>query len=103
MAPAASWRRVALVALALLVFALAFQGSRALYSPDEGRYTAVALEMLRSGDWVHPHLHPEVPHYTKPPLTYWALATSLDVFGTNTWAARLPYALAFVAAVLMHK
>jgi 4-amino-4-deoxy-L-arabinose transferase len=101
MAPAASWRRVALAVLALLVFVLAFQGSRALYAPDEGRYTAVALEMLRSGDWVHPHLHPEVPHYTKPPLTYWVLAASLDAFGINTWAARLPYALAFVATVLM--
>lgn len=101
MAPAAPWRRIALAVLALLVFALAFQGSRPLYSPDEGRYTAVALEMLRSGDWVHPHLHPEVPHYTKPPLTYWILAASLGAFGTNTWAARLPYALALVAAVLM--
>jgi hypothetical protein len=87
-------RGAALGALALLlVFALAFLGSRGLYSPDEGRYTGVALEMLRLGDWLHPHLHPEQPHYTKPPLTYWAIASSVGVLGENEWAARLPIAL----------
>ena len=86
---------------ALLLFALAFQGSRALFAPDEGRYTAVALEMLSSGDWIHPRLHQEVPHYTKPPLTYWMLATALNLGGSNEWAARAPNALLFSASVWM--
>jgi 4-amino-4-deoxy-L-arabinose transferase len=84
-----------------LVCALAFQGTRGLYSPDEGRYTDVALAMLDSGDWVHPMLHHEVPHWSKPPLTYWAIATSLRVFGRNEFAARLPSALAFALTVLL--
>jgi 4-amino-4-deoxy-L-arabinose transferase-like glycosyltransferase len=91
-------RSTFLVAL-LLVYALAFQGARGLYSPDEGRYTDVALEMVGSGDWIHPRLHPEVPHYTKPPLTYWVLATAFVVAGSNEWAARLPNSLAFCLTV----
>lgn len=81
--------------LAVFLFALLFQGSRPLLDPDEGRYTAVALEMLRSGDFLHPALGPEHPHLTKPALTYWIIAGSIAVFGQNEWAARLPYALAF--------
>ncbi|RME35454.1 MAG: glycosyltransferase family 39 protein, partial [Gammaproteobacteria bacterium] len=93
-------RRWPLLAL-LLLLAFAFQGLRGLWDPDEGRYTAVALEMLDSGDWLHPRLHPELPHYTKPPLTYWALAASLGLFGRHEWAARLPNAIAFFCTALL--
>jgi 4-amino-4-deoxy-L-arabinose transferase-like glycosyltransferase len=86
---------------ALLLFVLAFQGSRPLFAPDEGRYTAVALEMISSGDWIHPRLHQEVPHYSKPPLTYWMLASALRLGGNNEWAARVPNALLFTTSVLM--
>ena len=53
-----------LLVLAVLVYAIAFQGTRGLYSPDEGRYTNVALNMLDSGDWLRPMLHPEVEHWS---------------------------------------
>lgn len=98
-------RRVAALAVAaclgLLLLALAGQGARGLWSPDEGRYVDVALQMLDSGDFVHPRLHHEVAHFTKPPLTYWALAASLGGFGRSEWAARLPSALAWLSAVLL--
>ncbi len=81
---------------ALIVYGFAFLGSRGLWDPDEGRYSAVALQMLRSGDWIHPHLHPEHPHYTKPPLTYWAIAAAVRVLGHSEWAVRTPGALAFL-------
>src|SRR5258706_6192894 len=93
------WRLLALALL--LLFAFAFQGTRGLWSPDEGRYTQVALEMLGSGDFIHPRLHSEHPHYSKPPLTYWAIAASIDTLGHNEWAVRLPHALAFVLTVLL--
>src|SRR5688572_28564821 len=64
---------LALVALALLL-GLAFQGTRGLRDPDEGRYTNVALQVLRSGDWVSLHRHSDSLHFTKPPLTYWTQA-----------------------------
>jgi 4-amino-4-deoxy-L-arabinose transferase len=81
----------------LVVLATAFQGSRPLYETDEGRYTDVALNMLDSHDWLVPRLDSEHPIFTKPPLTYWALAASFSALGRNEWAARLPNAIAFVA------
>lgn len=102
MRPLGTFRRDHLLAAVLATFALAlaFQGSRGLWEPDEGRYTIVALEMLRTGDFLHPALNHETPHYTKPPLTYWAIAGSVALFGRNEWAVRLPYALAFAFAIL---
>ncbi|RDI97486.1 glycosyltransferase family 39 protein [Dyella solisilvae] len=79
-----------------LVIAFAFQGSRGLWSPDEGRYVGVALQMISSGNYLAPGFSPTQLNFSKPPLTYWTIAASLQVFGHNTWAARGPYALAFV-------
>jgi 4-amino-4-deoxy-L-arabinose transferase-like glycosyltransferase len=90
------WPTWWLAAVALAAMALAFQGTRALWEPDEGRYTAVALQMLDSGDWLTPRLNDAQLHVTKPPLSYWAIAASLGVFGQSAWAARVPNALAFV-------
>ena len=82
-----------------LVLALGFLGSRGIWDPDEGRYTNVALNMLDNGDWLNPRRNDEVGHWTKPPLTYWAIASSVAVFGSNPWAARLPAALAYLLCV----
>lgn len=87
---------LAAAALACLV-AFGFQGTRGLYASTEGRYAEVAREMLASGNYLEPTLGGS-PHWTKPPLTYAAIAASMRVFGVNTWAARLPGALAFIAA-----
>jgi 4-amino-4-deoxy-L-arabinose transferase-like glycosyltransferase len=82
-----------------ILLAFAFLGSRGIWDPDEGRYTNVALNMLESGDWVHPMRNDYVGHWTKPPLTYWAIAASIGAFGSNPWAARLPCALSYFACV----
>jgi len=95
------WSRRLLALLALFLFAMSFQGSRGLWDPDEGRYTNVALEMLHANDFMRPMLHPEHPHYTKPPLTYWTIGLSARLLGQNEWAVRFPYALAFIATVLL--
>ena len=85
-----------LIVLGVLVYALAFQGERGLWRPDESRYTAVAMEMLHLGNWLVPHLHWEHPHWTKPPLTYWAIASTVSLFGRSEFTARLPSALSFL-------
>lgn len=87
----ARWLAPTLIA----VCAFACIGMRSLWEPDEGRYTAAALEMLRTGDWIHPQLNHELSHYTKPPITYWLIASSIALFGENETAARLPHAVAF--------
>ena len=90
-----------LIILGLLGYCFAFQGARGLWEPDEGRYTAVAMEMLRDGNWLQPSLHPEQPHWTKPPLTYWAIAASIAGLGRNEFAARFPSSLAFFLTTLL--
>ncbi len=88
--------RIAALALTL---ALLFLGQRGIWDPDEGRYTNVALHMLDSGNWVEPHRSDAIGHWTKPPLTYWAIASSVAAFGHNAWAARLPAALSYLLCV----
>lgn len=94
-------RDVLVVLLVSLIVGFAFQGTRHLFDPDEGRYTDVAHEMIELDDWLVPRLDPERPHFTKPPLTYWTLAASFRLFGSNEWAARLPNAVAFVGTALL--
>jgi len=55
--------------------------------------------MIETGDWLVPHFW-YVPHFDKPPMTYWLVASSMKVFGQNEWAVRLPLALAGLSGVL---
>lgn len=93
-------RGVAFIGL-LLVLVLVAASGRGLWDPDEGRYTNVALNMLDSGDWVHPMRSHHSHHWTKPPLTYWAIATSVSAFGYTPLAARVPGILAFIACIAL--
>lgn len=89
------------IALFALVVALTFLGARGLWDHDEGRYTNVALHMLDSGNWLEPRRSAEIPHWSKPPLTYWAIAAGIAAFGQNEFAARLPMALAYLLCVAL--
>lgn len=91
-------RRITTAGVLVVAFVLsfAFLGTRGIWDPDEGRYTNVALNMLESGDWLNPKRNHETGHWTKPPVTYWMIASSVGAFGRNPWAARLPFALAFL-------
>ncbi len=73
--------------------------SYALVEPDEGRYAEIGREMLRSGDWIVPHMN-GLPYFDKPPLLYWLTAASLRVFGLHAWAARMVPALCAFLTVL---
>lgn len=77
----------ALVFLIAFVWLAVLAGLRPLALPDEGRYVGVALEMLRSGDWLTPTLN-GLPFFHKPPLFYWLTAASLHLFGMSEWASR---------------
>ena len=94
-------RGLIVVACVALIVGFALLGSRGLWDPDEGRYTNVALNMLDSGDWMDPQRNDDVGHWTKPPLTYWAIAASVELFGRNPWAARLPAVLAYLLSVAL--
>ncbi|MCB1881763.1 MAG: glycosyltransferase family 39 protein [Gammaproteobacteria bacterium] len=89
------------ILLVVLCYVFPFQGARGIYESTEGRYSDVAYTMLASGDWVHPKLHSEQPHWTKPPLYYWATAASLKLFGKNAFAMRFPNALAYLLTLVL--
>jgi len=87
------WWLLAVILLALLLLNL---GSRGLNEPDEGRYSNIAGEMLEGEHgWWEPRMS-DFAHYDKPPMTYWATAGALKVFGRTEWAVRLPSLLGAV-------
>jgi 4-amino-4-deoxy-L-arabinose transferase-like glycosyltransferase len=77
-------------AFLLLTFDIGHYG---LFEPHEGHFAGVAREMILRGDWITPTLN-GAPYLNKPPLLYWLIATSYQLFGIHEFAARLPIALA---------
>ncbi len=84
--------------LCAVVGVVAFQGTRGLYESTEGRYAECAREMLVSGDFLRPTLD-FAPHWTKPPLTYWAIAAGVHIFGRHAWGARAYLIPTFILTV----
>ncbi|QVL34903.1 glycosyltransferase family 39 protein [Telmatocola sphagniphila] len=70
-----------------------------LLEPDEGRYAEIAREMMVSGSWVVPTLQGE-PYLDKPPLFYWLVKISFQLFGVSDATARLVPALAVHLTIL---
>ncbi len=83
-----AWFEPLLLALLLSVWFGYELGTRALWSPDEGRYAEIPREMVASGDYLTPRLN-GVKYFEKPPLVYWLTAGSIGLFGLNEWALRL--------------
>src|SRR5438105_7952023 len=88
-----------LIALAALLH-VATIGSGDLYSETEGQYAGAAREMVESHQWLLP-TNDGIPRLQKPPLLYWLIIASFELFGINPAAARLPVAVAVVAAVAL--
>lgn len=70
-----------------------------LFEPDEGRYAQIPREMLERGDWLMPTLMGK-PYLDKPPLFYWLVLLSYQIFGIHEAAARLVPALAVQLTIL---
>ena len=89
--------------IVVLVAALVFLGCAIapprLMDDVDAVQAQIARNMLESGDWVTARLD-GVVYLEKSPLGYWMMATSFRVFGVHDWAARLPFALCTVAALL---
>lgn len=98
-----SRRRALGIAIAILALTAGYLVPAAYFplaEPDEARYAEVAREMLVTGDYVTPRINLE-PFLDKPPLTYWAGAASLALFGEHEFAARLPVLLAALGGLLL--
>ena len=75
-------------------------GAASLWDVDEGNNAEAAREMLESGNWIIPTFNYEL-RVEKPALLYWMQLGAYRLFGINEWSARLPSALAALAAVLL--
>ncbi|MBN2370984.1 MAG: glycosyltransferase family 39 protein [Vicinamibacteria bacterium] len=83
------------LASALLLFRL---GDIPLVGPDEPRYSRVAVEMHRSGDWVTPTLRGE-PWLEKPALFYWIASAAMSILGETELAVRIPSGLSLILLI----
>ena len=90
------------VGLAILAALVLFWqlGAYGLWESTEARYAEIAARMARSGDWITPRLN-GIAHFDKPPLAYWPSAAAMALLGIDELAARLPLALASLAALLV--
>jgi len=88
------------IATLLGVFYALWLGGHALFTPDEGRYSEVAREMVVSGDYITPRLN-GVAFLDKPILYYWLQASAIQLFGLKEWALRFWPALIGILGCLM--
>lgn len=69
--------------------------------PSESRYALVSKIMSEDGDLFTPKIYKDgvvIPFLSKPPLHFWLEAVSIEFFGMNQIAVRLP---SFVSALIM--
>lgn len=76
-----------LLASFILILYACWLGSYPLFTPDEGRYSEAAREMLASGDYITPHVN-GIVFLDKPILYYWLQAAAIRLFGIQEWALR---------------
>jgi 4-amino-4-deoxy-L-arabinose transferase-like glycosyltransferase len=71
-----------------------------IHNGAEGYYASAAREMFRTGSWAPPSPTGHgVSH--EPPLGYWLIKASFEVFGVSPAAARFPIAAATIASVAL--
>ncbi|MES2261670.1 MAG: glycosyltransferase family 39 protein [Pseudomonadota bacterium] len=76
--------------LVLLACRLALMLFAPLADTTEARYGEIARQTASNGFWLMPHMDPQTPFFAKPPLSTWFSAASMQLFGINEFAARLP-------------
>lgn len=74
-------------------------GGIPLLDPDEPVYAETPKEMYQFNEFVSPRIYGEY-WYDKPPMYYWLVAGSYQLFGVNEFSARFPSALLGVFCVL---
>ena len=84
------------VPIAAAMLMLPALGLPPLFDVDEGAFSEATREMLAGGDWLSTTLN-GAPRFDKPILIYWLQAASVEAFGLNEFALRLPSTLAALA------
>jgi 4-amino-4-deoxy-L-arabinose transferase-like glycosyltransferase len=74
-------------------------GNVHLFDWDEINFAEAAREMIVTGDYLTVRIDYQ-PFSEKPPLFIWLQAISMNIFGVNEFAARLPNALIGIVSLL---
>ncbi|MES2567591.1 MAG: glycosyltransferase family 39 protein [Bacteroidota bacterium] len=90
----------AFIALVASLLYIPFIGNMPLFDWDEINFAECAREMLVSNNYSEVQLYFH-PFWEKPPLFIWLQAISMNVFGVNEFAARLPNALCGIVTLLV--
>ncbi len=88
------------LALFIFIFYMLWLGSYPVFTPDEGRYSEIAREMIASGDYITPRIN-GIPFLDKPILYYWLQTIAIHLFGIKEWALRLFPVLSSVLGCLI--
>lgn len=88
-----------LLLLLFVVFNIGL-GSFGLAETSEARYAEISMEMVKSGDYLHPTLL-GIKHYHKPPLTYYITSLGYNIFGVNEYGARFFLGIALLLQIYL--
>jgi 4-amino-4-deoxy-L-arabinose transferase-like glycosyltransferase len=88
-----------LLALWATIFLVA-STTPSLLDDADATHAQAAQAMIHTGDWVTLHVN-GIRYLEKPPLPYWIAASSMRIFGENTFAIHLPLALTVLGLALL--
>lgn len=74
-------------------------GSTGLVDETEPLFAEASRQMTVTGDWVTPYFNGNT-RFDKPILIYWLMAICYKLIGVNSWAVRLPSAIAAIALMI---
>lgn len=90
-----------LILLGILAVRLVSLPMYPLMDTTEARYAEMARKMLETGNWTTPLFDYDVPFWGKPPLSFWAGAVTMKIFGINEFGARVAPFIASIITGLM--
>ncbi len=75
-------------------------GNTGLIDETEPLFAEASRQITVTGDWITPYFN-GVTRFDKPILIYWCQAIAYKLIGVNSWAVRLPSALAAIALTVL--
>lgn len=94
---------IIIILLSFISFEIIFNnlGASTFFDWDESHYGEVALEMLKSDNWIVLTYGGQPDLIAKPPLGAWLIAVSFKIFGVTEFALRFWSALFGVATIIL--
>jgi 4-amino-4-deoxy-L-arabinose transferase-like glycosyltransferase len=89
-----------IIAITAMLLFVPFLGAVHLFDWDEINFAECAREMIVTHDYFSVKIN-YLPFWEKPPVFIWMQALSMNIFGVNEFAARLPNALCGIATLLV--